>query len=143
MTSSLTIRRPAHFRVGRRSQKRLLGEPLSPAPADAVPRIPRLSRLMALAIRFDHLIRTGAVADQADLARLGHVTRARVTQVMNLLLLAPDIQEEILFSQVCGDELPERKVRSITGIPDWRKQRSHWRTLKTSCGGKKPLDNPN
>jgi hypothetical protein len=60
-------------------------------------RIPRISRLMALAIRFDHLIKSGQVADQAELAGLGHVTRARVTQIMNLLQLAPDIQEEILF----------------------------------------------
>jgi hypothetical protein len=52
---------------------------------------------MAPAIRFDGLLRQGVVADQADLARLGHVSRARVTQIMNLLQLAPDIQEQVLF----------------------------------------------
>jgi hypothetical protein len=52
---------------------------------------------MALAIRMEKLVRSGEVTDYADLARLGHVTRARVTQIMNLLSLAPDIQEEILF----------------------------------------------
>ena len=51
---------------------------------------------MALAIRFDQLIRDGVVADQAELACLGHVTGARMTQIMNLLHLAPDIQEAIL-----------------------------------------------
>jgi hypothetical protein len=35
--------------------------------------------------------------DYSQLARLGHVSRAQITQIMNLLLLAPDIQEEILF----------------------------------------------
>lgn len=43
---------------------------------------------------------TGSVTlarDHADLPRLGHVTRARVTQIMNLLNLAPDIQGAILF----------------------------------------------
>ncbi len=52
---------------------------------------------MALAIRFERLIQAGEVADYAELARLGHVTRARITQIMNLRLLAPDIQERLLF----------------------------------------------
>ena len=61
-------------------------------------KLPRVTRLMALAIKFEGLIREGVVRDYADLARLGHVTQgARMTQIMNLLLLAPDIQEEILF----------------------------------------------
>jgi hypothetical protein len=55
-----------------------------------------VAKLMALAIRFDGLIRDGVVADQAELARVGHVTRARLTQIMNMLNLAPDIQEAIL-----------------------------------------------
>ncbi len=59
-------------------------------------RLPRVSRLMALAIRFDRLLETGTVRDQTELAELGHVTRARVTQIMNMLYLAPDIQEAIL-----------------------------------------------
>ena len=63
-------------------------------------RIPRVARLMALAHRFSDLIREDVVTGQADIARLGRVTRARVTQIMNLLLLAPDIQEELL--SCCG-----------------------------------------
>ncbi len=59
--------------------------------------MPRVARLMALALRFEQLIREGVVADYAELARLGHVTRARVTQIMNLLHLAPDIQEQVLL----------------------------------------------
>jgi hypothetical protein len=59
--------------------------------------VPRIARLMALALRFEQLVRTGAVRDYAELARLGQVSRARLTQVMNLLHLAPDIQEAILF----------------------------------------------
>ncbi len=60
-------------------------------------RIPRISRYMALAIHFEDLIRQGIITDYADLARLGHVSRARVTQIMNLRLLAPELQEELLF----------------------------------------------
>jgi hypothetical protein len=58
------------------------------APAEPPPgRVPRVARLMALAIKLDGLVRTGVVRDYAALARLGRVTRARVTQVMNLTLL--------------------------------------------------------
>lgn len=56
---------------------------------------------MALAIRLEGSISEGIVADQAELARRGHVTRARLTQIMNLLGLAPEIQEEILFLPTC------------------------------------------
>jgi hypothetical protein len=51
---------------------------------------------MALAIKFRDMVDCGEVRHYADLARLGYVTRTRITQVMNLLNLAPDIQEEIL-----------------------------------------------
>lgn len=87
--------------------------------------IPRVARLMALAIRFDQLIRDGVVADFADLARLGHVSRARVTQIMNLLNLAPDIQERLLFLQGDADDLHERRLRAMAAEPDWRRQRKH------------------
>jgi hypothetical protein len=52
---------------------------------------------MALAIHFDGLIRDRVVRDYADLARLGGVSRARITQIMNLLNLPPWKQEELLF----------------------------------------------
>ncbi len=60
-------------------------------------RVPRIARLMALAIRLDELLREETIRDYADLARLGRVTRARMTQIMKLLHLAPDIQEQILL----------------------------------------------
>lgn len=88
-----------------------------------------ISRLMALAIHFDQLIRDGVVA---DLARLGRVTQARVTQIMNLLNLAPDIQEEILFlttDQQVRTPVIEKRVRPIVAEMDWRKQRRMWRNL--------------
>ena len=52
---------------------------------------------MALAIKFDGMLREGVATDYTDLARLGSVTRARMTQIMNLLNLAPDIQEQMIF----------------------------------------------
>jgi hypothetical protein len=92
---------------------------------------------MALAIRFDHLIREGEVGDLADIARLGQVTRARVTQIMNLLHLAPDIQEAILDLprvERGHDPVTERDLRPIAAIVDWRKQRREWRELVADAG---------
>jgi len=90
---------------------------------------------MALALRLEHLLKDGEVADYADLARLGHVTRARVTQIMNLLNLAPDIQEELLFLPKTThgrDTIRERHLRPIAAVLDWRKQRRMWKTLRCS-----------
>lgn len=87
---------------------------------------------MALAIKFDCLVRRGEGRDYADLARLGYVTRARITQIMNLLNLAPDIQEEILFlpRTVKGrDPIRERDVRPIAAVPYWNRQRKMWKAL--------------
>jgi len=52
---------------------------------------------MALALRFDGLLSAGTISSYAELAELGHVTTARISQIMNLLSLAPDIQEAILY----------------------------------------------
>ena len=87
---------------------------------------------MALAIRFDGLIREGAVRDQAELARVGHVTRARLTQIMNLLNLAPDIQEAILFlpaTEKGDDPVNESDLRPIAAELDWGKQRRMWKRI--------------
>ena len=109
---------------------------VQPVQEDGAPqpsgRVPRVAKLMALAIRFEHLVETGAVSGQSDLAELGHVTRARITQIMNLLHLAPDIQEAILFLPriLAGRNLiAERHVRPIAAEPFWAKQRILWRSL--------------
>ena len=67
--------------------------------------------------------------DYADLACLGMVSRARITQIMNLLLLAPDIQEAVLFlpRTIKGyDPFTEHHVREIAREVDWREQRKKW-----------------
>ncbi|KAA5541889.1 hypothetical protein FYK55_16970 [Roseiconus nitratireducens] len=95
-------------------------------------RLPRVTKLMALAIRLDQLIRNGVVADQAEIARLGYVSRARLTQIMDLLLLAPDIQEEILrLPPVKRGEscISEHDIRPIAATACWDAQRQMWRAL--------------
>ena len=75
------------------------------------------------------MIRYGEVQDFVELAQLGHVTRARVTQIMNLLNLAPEIQEKSLFlpAVVSGDDpIRERQVRAVVAVLDWGRQRRKW-----------------
>ena len=104
-------------------------------------KLPRVTRLMALAIKFETLIADGVVKDYADLARLGYVTRARMTQIMNLLNLAPDIQEEILFlpkTTTGRDPVSERNIRRITAIVPWGRQRKAWREMYGRVANEKP-----
>lgn len=126
---SLTIERQVHFTQCQRKRK-VMREGPSPEPVSApVGRIPRISRLMALAIRFDQLIKEGEISDQADLARLGNVSRARVTQIMNFLQLAPEIQEAILFLPLTfsgRDPIREHHIRPVAAELDWRRQRRGW-----------------
>jgi hypothetical protein len=95
-------------------------------------RIPRVSRLMALALKFQGLLSRGTVRSHADLAQLGHVSRTRVCQILMLTNLAPAIQETLLFlpKTLKGpDRISENRLRDIAGLVDWEMQiqvfRSH------------------
>jgi hypothetical protein len=129
---SATIEREFHLapRAGRRGgwhQKADAGpEPVPAEPAE--PRIHSLARRMAMAITCQRLVRDGAVADAASLAGVAGVTRARMTQLLNFTLLAPDIQAALLDlapqAKVC-----ERDLRPITATLDWQRQRRAWARL--------------
>lgn len=99
---------------------------------------PRITKLMALAIKFESLVQSGMVRDYAELARLGHVTRARMSQIMSLLNLAPDIQEAILFlpKTVKGrDPVCAREVIALAASElDWGRQRVAWRRITGRSG---------
>lgn len=72
------------------------------------------------------------MADDAELDRFGQETRARMTQIMGLLHLAPDIQEAILFlpSVERGkDSVTERALRTVVTEPDWKTQSGNWGRL--------------
>ena len=102
----------------------------------ATGRLPRIAHLMALAIKFDGMLREGVATGYADVARLGLVTRARMAQIMNLLNLAPNIQEQIMYlpERTEGREtVAEGNLRPLVRIVSWRRQRKLWRNLtKTS-----------
>jgi hypothetical protein len=90
---------------------------------------------MALAIRLEHLLATGQVKDQAEIARTASITRARVTHIINLTNLAPDIQEAILnLEPTTKTRFREREVRSIAILPNWEKQRLMWKRLVKRAG---------
>lgn len=94
--------------------------------------VPRVSKIMALAIRFDGLVRRGEIRDYTDLARLGYVTPARMTQIMCLLHLAPDIQEALLFlprTLEGRDPIREKDLRPIAAVPHWNRQHKMWARL--------------
>ena len=118
----LTVTRKVHFQTGKAGSRHIEDGPArKPAPA----RLPRITKLMALAIYYDQLIRDGHVADYAELARLGQVTRARMTQIMNLLNLAPEIQERLLFLpgvEQGSDPITERELREVVAVEDWEQQ---------------------
>lgn len=123
-----------HFQATRRGKKKAVVGAKAAAATVPLGNLPRVTRLMALALRFEQLVREGEVRDLADIARLGHVTRARVTQIMNLLHLAPDIQEAILFLprvEQGRDPITERDLRPLAALVDWRKQRAEWRRIIT------------
>jgi len=133
----LTVKCKVHFEVGRKARKKLkVGDPPATLETLVEPgRVPHVSRLMAVAIRLERLLAEGVARDYANLARLGGVTRARLTQSMNLTLLAPDIQEALLFPPRTlrgRDPIQEPHVRPITLVPDWPKQRKLWRELGRS-----------
>ncbi len=101
-----------------------------PQPAQ---RIPRIARLLALALHYEQLLQQGVVRDYAQLARREQVSRARITQIMNLRLLAPDIQEALLFlpaTRSGPDPLSERDLRPIVAQADWAEQRRLWAKLQ-------------
>jgi hypothetical protein len=105
----------------------------SSQPETTAARLPRITRLLALAVRFEGLLQDGTVRDYADLARLGGVSRARITQIMSLRSLAPVIQERILalpgVSSPIEDMLNERLLRGVAQRYDWREQMRMWGEL--------------
>ncbi len=121
------------FHFQRRGKNKVLVEGKEPPkPVRPKGRLPRITRYMALAIYYEGLIREGHIHDYAEIATLGHVTRARVTQIMNLRLLAADLQEQLLLLtrlERGRDTLCLRKFQAIALEPSWKQQREMWKAL--------------
>ncbi len=125
-----------HFERRSRNRQKAL-RPGRRQPCFAPSRIPRISRLVALAHRLDGLRNDGTFETYADLAAAGKVSRARITQIISLLSLAPDIQEELLFLPTFRsgrDRVPLHLLLPIAAVLDWGKQRRIWKVLREKIG---------
>jgi hypothetical protein len=98
----------------------------------ATGRIPRISKLMALAIKMERLVREREVNDYSVLAARAPISRPRMSQIMNLMNLAPEIQETLLFQPKTfqgPDPITERQLRRIAQEVDWSSQKQLFRDL--------------
>lgn len=117
-------------RKGRKVVSTIDAAPLAPT------QVPNLTRWLALVLHVDELVASGQIADYAEVARRYGISRARVSQLMNLSLLATDIQEQILQwprQERARDRIPLQQVQSIALESDWAKQRKAWRALLERC----------
>lgn len=106
--------------------------PPPPKPEPAT-RPARVAKMLALAHRLQAAIDSGEHEDQAAVARAFGISRARVSQLLDLTLLAPDIQEEVLFLEAAGSREPisERNLQDIVRHAAWTEQRDQWRRLRS------------
>ena len=131
--ASATFEIRFHLRTGR-----LAGEG-NQAQSVASGRLPRITQVLALAIHFDDMIRTGKAADYSDVARLACLCRERISQIMRLNQLAPDLQVEVLYlpPRPTGKHpISETMLRRVASCLSWTDQRLEWRRIKEelSCG---------
>jgi len=119
----LTTVHKLHLKSKRGGHTKVTAGKRKPVPKS---RVPRVAKLMDLAIRLDELLQAGEVASRAELARLGKVSRGRLSQLMNLLNLAPDIQEAVLFLPefaIGRAPLTEGDLRRIASEVSWERRR--------------------
>ena len=132
-TPGVVVQAPFFRRLGRR-----VGVSTAPiaGPPKVAPRPLHVAWMLALAHDIVRHIGEGTFADQADAARLLGFTRARITQLVDLTLLAPTIQEEILFAETAGgrDFVSERALRRTVASATWANQRAMWKKAKFPCG---------
>src|SRR5579859_1294158 len=103
------------------------------------PPLARITRLMALAIRLDDLLRNRADLDCAALAKAGSISRTRLSQILNLVHLAPDIQEQLLWLPATTkgrDAITEKQIRRLAGLHNWQQQLQAFERLRVTVNAK-------
>ena len=129
MTGKLTVSRKFNLAREAIGRKRLREGEEAAKPAG---RVQRVSRVMALTIQRDQLIRDGVIKNQSELAHYAQVMTARMNHIMWLVNTAPDIQEAILFLprvESGPDTVKETDVRRIARVMDWGVQRGMWNAM--------------
>ncbi|WP_442508701.1 hypothetical protein SH528x_000230 [Novipirellula sp. SH528] len=140
MNNKLTINRSFHVKTRRNGSKSMEE---GKAPSSPEGRIPRITRLLALAHRCYDLVRDGVILNQSELAHYGQISTTRMSQIMWLDNLAPDIQVQILDlpRTIQGrDAILEREVRPIAKTLDWGDQRKMWADLLRRSQAASPTD---
>jgi len=117
-----------HFFRARKGADVVFSQEPPPPEPETVRRPARVARMLALAHRLQRTIDSGEIQDRATLARQYGLTRARVTQLLNLTLLAPDIQEQVLALEAVDglEPLTERGIREVVAQTSWEEQRGVW-----------------
>jgi len=122
-----------NLKPGVRAIDRQSGEkPKQEAARRRFDRYPRIVQVVALAIHFQDMLDRGEVRNHTDLARLGCISRERMSQIMMLAWLAPDIQQEVLgLPKTRGGRFPvsETALRLVARLPAWEVQRERWEEL--------------
>ncbi|XXF79768.1 hypothetical protein P2318_08405 [Myxococcaceae bacterium GXIMD 01537] len=123
----------AQFHRVRRAKVRVR-EGARPPPREVVRRPAHVARMLALAHHVEAAIERGRLKSAADLACQLGFTRARMTHLLDLQLLAPDIQEEVLFLEAVdgAEPLSERALRAVAHAGGWQAQREYWRAMRAS-----------
>jgi hypothetical protein len=129
----MTAGSPLEVRFSLRAKLRPASDGTESVSARRVGRLPRITQVLALAIHLEDMIRRGEAKDYADLARLSCLCRERISQIVRLNYLAPDIQVEILYlAPRTGGRFPisETALRKIANLFLWSDQGREWKTLK-------------
>lgn len=100
--------------------------------SEPIRRPARVAHMLALAHALQGAIDDGLYENRAEVARRFGLTRARVTQLLGLVMLAPDIQEDVLFMEASdgAEPLSVRALRPLATMSSWTQQRRAWRKLR-------------
>lgn len=127
---SASIKMKVHFAAGQRGH-RVLRKGKQPKHSKST-RLPRITRLMALAIKYESLLEKGLVHTHQELADLAGVERSQISTILRFRLLAADIQEWLLNlpeTEKGNDPVGMIELRSIAATPSWEKQRDQLHCL--------------
>ena len=129
----MNIETPLEVRFHLRQKPRPVTEASNASTPPSSGRLPRITQVLALAIHLEEMIRRGEAKDYADLARLSCLCRERISQIVRLNYLAPDIQIELLYlppTPTGRYPISETAVRKIANRLSWADQRREWAALK-------------
>jgi hypothetical protein len=124
---------PLEIQFSLRTKLRPASERTEHIPSRRIGRLPRITQVLALAIHLEDMIERGEAKDYADLARLSCLCRERISQIVRLNYLAPDIQVELLYLPPRTNgrfPISETAVRKIANLLSWADQRREWKALK-------------